>query len=522
MTIPFYSFAQLTSTNEKAEELLASAVIPPFAVAAGEQSQGRGQRGRSWVSPPGGLYLTLVLPAAAVARPLEHLALVPLKTAVIIAGWLRKGFGFSVQVKWPNDLLYAGRKLGGILCSTSMQGEQAGPLLIGIGLNLLTSPAETGEYRSVSVQEIAAATQLDPLATANDLSRAFMKAWDTLAWDQVVRHYQQLHLASGQWWYKGQEFYWGEGISPRGELELLTSNALATPYTVSSAGQDFRWAYQHGKQQQLPLLVGDIGNSQAKFALFAASRAQLPRVHWRLPSAISPGPSPMPSPWADIRKRFSEQWRSAAPLPDFLPIYCSEVNPQAFQQLSSAARAEGLCLLRVPKQPLLVKTLAYPLAELGLDRLATMEGWLGGLSAEERRANTFRGLVVTLGTATTCDVLDADGSHRGGLIVPGLNLALASLHQAAHQLPLLHWDPRKAVAPSLGQATQNAMRNGVLLQLRGLLAEIKSLMGDEKTLQVVFTGGLAANIARDGESFLPELTVQGIRNLALGGWLGEC
>jgi BirA family biotin operon repressor/biotin-[acetyl-CoA-carboxylase] ligase len=118
----------VASTQELARSLPAW-----HAVAARAQTGGRGQRDRVFVSAPGGLYVTAVLPYAGG----------PLRTRgfALGIGWalretLRRAGASGLRLRWPNDLMAGRRKVGGILV------EQAGPdtLLVGIGLNITNQP----------------------------------------------------------------------------------------------------------------------------------------------------------------------------------------------------------------------------------------------------------------------------------------------------------------------------------------------------------------------------------------------
>ena len=107
---------------------------PPWtAVVARAQTGGRGQRGRAFVSAPGGLYVSAVLPYAGGALRTRGFALG--------IGWalretLRRAGASGLRLRWPNDLMVGRRKVGGILV------EQAGPatLLVGVGLNVVNRP----------------------------------------------------------------------------------------------------------------------------------------------------------------------------------------------------------------------------------------------------------------------------------------------------------------------------------------------------------------------------------------------
>jgi len=94
------------------------------------QQEGRGQKGRSWISPPGNLYAVwrLDLPAK------QWQNLVSLLTGYLLARSLRE-MGWHIQIKWPNDLLFEGKKTGGILVES-----RDNVFLAGVGINLISSP----------------------------------------------------------------------------------------------------------------------------------------------------------------------------------------------------------------------------------------------------------------------------------------------------------------------------------------------------------------------------------------------
>lgn len=125
---PLQVYPLVTSTNDLARDLAASGAGEGTAVLALEQSAGRGRLGRRWASPPGGLYLSLVL------RPdlrMERWPLIGLACSLGAAAAAEAHAGAPVRVKWPNDLLLDGRKVGGILIEVA--GDAA---VCGIGLNI--------------------------------------------------------------------------------------------------------------------------------------------------------------------------------------------------------------------------------------------------------------------------------------------------------------------------------------------------------------------------------------------------
>lgn len=120
--------------------------------------------------------------------------------------------------------------------------------------------------------------------------------------------------------------------------------------------------------------------------------------------------------------------------------------------------------------------------EVGADRLAN------AVAAHER----YRGpvIVIDFGTATTFDIVDAEGNYCGGVIAPGINLSLEALHMAAAKLPRIAVKKPDRV---IGKGTVSAMRSGVYWGyvglIEGLVSRITAEFGAKMT--VVATGGLA-------------------------------
>ena len=131
-------------------------------LAAEEQTAGRGRRGRRWTSPRGaGLTFSL---ARGIRRPARELPALPLVAGVAAARALR-ALGISgVSLKWPNDLVARGGKLGGILIETRSRGS-AVAAVIGIGINWHRTPGLAARLRRrlASLDEL-----LSPCPSRND------------------------------------------------------------------------------------------------------------------------------------------------------------------------------------------------------------------------------------------------------------------------------------------------------------------------------------------------------------------
>jgi BirA family transcriptional regulator, biotin operon repressor / biotin---[acetyl-CoA-carboxylase] ligase len=121
---------QVTSSLDAGWHLIGKGCLPEWgSVLAASQTGGRGQLRRQWHSPPGNIYGALRLPGGFPWSP----ELLPL-----VAGYLFStaflDMGVELAIKWPNDLILAGRKVGGILIE-----ERRGVCMAGIGINLLSS-----------------------------------------------------------------------------------------------------------------------------------------------------------------------------------------------------------------------------------------------------------------------------------------------------------------------------------------------------------------------------------------------
>jgi BirA family biotin operon repressor/biotin-[acetyl-CoA-carboxylase] ligase len=107
-------------------------------VIAGEQTAGRGRSGRPWTSLPGALALSAIVPWPEGPRRVR----LPVETGILLARGLAAAFGVDVRLKWPNDLLVARKKLGGLLVEARANDEGEGWAVIGLGLNVRGTRAD--------------------------------------------------------------------------------------------------------------------------------------------------------------------------------------------------------------------------------------------------------------------------------------------------------------------------------------------------------------------------------------------
>lgn len=149
-----FDLDDVTSTNDEAKRLIDAGHPPPLAVVARTQSAGRGRRGRTWASPRGGLWMSIAWPAS--DEP-AHDAPLPLAAALAALDAIQliipTDAHTRLSIKWPNDLLFDGAKICGII------GERtsAGVVILGIGINANLETAQLPDDLRHPATSLAAA-----------------------------------------------------------------------------------------------------------------------------------------------------------------------------------------------------------------------------------------------------------------------------------------------------------------------------------------------------------------------------
>ncbi|MDR3615137.1 MAG: biotin--[acetyl-CoA-carboxylase] ligase [Candidatus Obscuribacterales bacterium] len=147
----------IDSTNTRAAQLAATMPAEGAIVMAREQTAGRGRLGRTWISRPDtGVYMSIILRPQ--TRPLNELSLLTMACGVAVAEAIDAVAGVSIGLKWVNDLIFDGRKIGGILAETT--GRAPAYVIIGIGLNValdLSTVEDDLKERVDSLDRIAGA-----------------------------------------------------------------------------------------------------------------------------------------------------------------------------------------------------------------------------------------------------------------------------------------------------------------------------------------------------------------------------
>jgi BirA family transcriptional regulator, biotin operon repressor / biotin---[acetyl-CoA-carboxylase] ligase len=214
---PVHYFERVASTMDLLHALAESGAVTGTAVLAGEQLEGRGSRGRSWHSPPGGLWLSVLLCPAT----LGGIEVVSLRVGLVVAAALEAFTREPVQLKWPNDLILDRRKLGGILCEARWQGGVLAWVAVGIGVNVQNPIPRELEETAISLGQVR------PGLTAEELATPVLFAVRGLDLSADRLSPAELSQFNGRDWLRGQQLRepvrgWAAGLNDDGSLLVDT------------------------------------------------------------------------------------------------------------------------------------------------------------------------------------------------------------------------------------------------------------------------------------------------------------
>ncbi len=197
------------STNEEAASLARDGAPAGTLVWSKSQLEGKGRRGREWISPSGNLYLSLLL------RPDIQLAQAPqISFVAAIAVFDTLCFMLpqtaKIHLKWPNDILVDGKKVAGILLESSASSTMLDWLVVGVGVNVASSPGKVS-FPATSLHESGA-----PHANVESVLKHF-----TDSFKRVMEEWSKKGLAPVRKRWLKYAWCLGEEIEVKAEGELL-------------------------------------------------------------------------------------------------------------------------------------------------------------------------------------------------------------------------------------------------------------------------------------------------------------
>ena len=250
----------------------------------------------------------------------------------------------------------------------------------------------------------------------------------------------------------------------------------------------------------LPLIAVDIGNARIKFGLFRPALGDV---------------LPQPEKTLALDGRRPEWGRLAAWLEEIgqgqMHWWIGSVNRPVTGRLLDWIRrgrpADPVTLLASGDLPLEVSVDRPDM--VGIDRL------LNAVAANRLRGPKRPAIVVDVGTAITVDLLSANGSFRGGAILPGIAMSARALHEFTDLLPLLDLSELAEPPAALGTATVPAIQSGLFRYAVGAIRELAEQFsqGLDRRPEIFLTGGAGPAVAEllGGDTTqVPQLTLAGI------------
>jgi BirA family biotin operon repressor/biotin-[acetyl-CoA-carboxylase] ligase len=229
------------STNDVLKRRARQGVPEWSVVVADRQTAGRGRQGHAWASPPGNLYLSVLLRPS---LPAPAWGVLPL-TAGLAACEAVSELGVRAELKWPNDVLVGERKLAGVLVEAASSAGGMESAVVGIGVNVAMAPTElppgiAAQTTSLWLESAATVETLDVAATV--LARLTV-CYDALAREGAAAIVQRWRRRATAWWGSVVEVRSGaetrrgvaRGVDERGALLLEEASGRIVPIVSGEA-----------------------------------------------------------------------------------------------------------------------------------------------------------------------------------------------------------------------------------------------------------------------------------------------
>jgi BirA family biotin operon repressor/biotin-[acetyl-CoA-carboxylase] ligase len=195
---PIEHQAVVGSTNDLLKERARAGAPEWSAVWADRQTAGRGRQGHSWASPSGNLYLSVLLRPS---LPADSWSVLPLAAGVAVCEAALE-LGVAAELKWPNDVLVAGRKLAGVLVEAVSGAGGIESAIVGVGVNVATVPEELPGELAGRITSLAAerGAPVDLLAFAAAVLTRLTVCYDALAREGAAAIVQRWRQLAAAWW----------------------------------------------------------------------------------------------------------------------------------------------------------------------------------------------------------------------------------------------------------------------------------------------------------------------------------
>lgn len=220
------------STNKIAKEHICKDVTTGTAIISKDQTAGKGRLGKSWVSVSGkGLYCSIIIETGCKRK---ELSLITLVAGLVVASVIERISGFNTQLKWPNDIILAGKKCAGILCEAVLSEQGRDYVIVGIGINInltLEDIPSNLQQKTTSVA-IESSRQFDINEIFERVHGELLEALDIYyksGFDQFIEDWRQRDFLKGKttcWCTVTKDVVLGRavGLADSGEYHIIDNN----------------------------------------------------------------------------------------------------------------------------------------------------------------------------------------------------------------------------------------------------------------------------------------------------------
>ncbi len=467
-------YRSLNSTQKRARRIFADKKEEALIVSSG-QTEGEGRRGRRWHSPEGGLYFSLIIkdnPDSLLPASIKAL-LAALKAA--------EKQGVAMEWKWPNDLIYGGKKNGGILC----EKPEPGWIIAGFGIN---TGIKLNELPG-SLQNRSAVCDIKRGRFVKDLIGLFKKYMPLEKLSGEIKEYLEERLVL-----KGKNIIVGLyegavlGVENDGSIKLDVNGDIKKISHGSPA------VLNSPPNIDKNIVVIDIGNSSARIGYAAGGN-------------ILNAADIVVEPEKTFPARLVKQARE---------LIAGRSKPDAvgLSSVTDRVRKSSINKLEVEFDLKVSEVNRDNCAGLNLDISKDTAVGADRLANAVAVRDYYGGpaIVVDLGTANTFDVIDPIGVYLGGVISPGIESMKDALAARADKLGNFK---NKIPAAAIGKDTLSCLNSGFYYTLTGQINEILSQLKKEidDNFKIIFTGGGIKMLDREYlQDFIvdPDITLKGL------------